>query len=98
MIFDRKVPLSVQRLRVALAKSKRNKGKNHGTGKLKSSIARMKAAKAKAKRKADLHRRREYNAQVRAYWTGNRADHPRLVEVVEVEGAEQSTATHWRMR
>lgn len=76
LTFDRSVPLSEQRLRVALSKCSRKVGKKHGTGARKASIARAKKMVAKAKRDRFVKELRTYKAATAAYWRGETDCHP----------------------
>ncbi len=90
MTFDRKVPLSEQRMRVSLAKGVRKKGKNHGTGKRNHAIRQQKKNAAKAKRERFMRALRVYKAASAAYWRGDADTHPRLTKATQVTDEEGS--------
>lgn len=74
--FDKKVPLPEQRLRVALAKSTRNHPKRHATGARKAAKRRKNKAKTTAMLAQQKKRRQKFQAAAKAYWKGERDEHP----------------------
>ena len=68
--FDRKVPVWKQRLLVALAKSVRNQGKKHGTGKRSAAKRREMRARRVASQAAQKKRLSKMRMAAKAYLSG----------------------------